>query len=145
MWAVNSSPVPLPTSSQAHIRMLYRLEVPGNINFIGFAFANAHPGFGGSVLESSGYNPSDPLYVLVGYAYDGTWESGKGYRYDIPIPGVGGGILLDTFLYDNQGNKTDLPVPNGILGEHLISSGEIRLIPTVSLWDDQTPTNVLDH
>jgi len=117
-----------------YIRLLYRLQVAGNDDAVGYLDGSTCPGASTSSVLPSGYD--DPLYVLVGYAYAGTWEPGKGYSYDIPLPGVGGGIYLSAFYYDNQGNETDLPIPGAVVGGHVMDVGHIIINPTVNLWDD---------
>ena len=136
----NPSPSPgiqynLPDDHEAYVRVWYRLEITGNPDYIGYESATRHPGYEGSQLEEDGYD--GPLFVLAGYTYEGVWSPGKGYVYNIPIPSSGGGRLIDKNLYDDGGNRTDLELPGGEEGNHIISSDNtIRLIPTVNEWDD---------
>ena len=129
-----------PPTTEAYIKMLYRLEYQGR-DSVGFAVASNCDDYTGSQLDTDNY--LDQLYVLVGYSYDGAWESGKGYRYDIPIPGPGGGILLDTYYYDIYGNPTDLEIPDAVIGEPVLSKRFIILEPEVSPWVDESPSTVI--
>ena len=133
VWDISGIILDPTGTTDKYIKLLYRLQVSGNDDEVGYLDAINCPGYPGSVLPS-GYR--DPLYVLVGYAYAGTWEPGKGYSYDIPLPGVGGGIYLDDFYYDNQGNKTDLPISGAVIGGHVMSVDHIIINPAVALWDD---------
>jgi len=99
MWDITGTTISDPDiNEEAYIRMLYRLEnLSGDI--VGFATAESHDDY--VIGDYDG-----PLYVLVGYAFDANWESAGSYQYDIPIPGTGGGILLDIYYYDNQDKPT---------------------------------------
>jgi hypothetical protein len=126
----------VPGSDEAYVRMLYRAEEinSSNKDFIGYESATTHPNYGTSSLKD---NYTGSLYVLVGYKYASTWVSGKGYEYEIPLPGATGGKLLDEFLYDDQGNQTELPVIGGKVPDDIISSDIfIHLFPIVTDWDD---------
>ena len=137
VWDI-SDPILHPTNLEAHIRLLYRLEVTGNPDRVGYADAQDHDDW--SVFGAS---YTGPLYVMVGYAYDATWESGKGYSYDIPIPGTGGGIYLDEFYYDNEGNRTDLRIPGAVLYGHVLGDN-ISLPADVEDWIDEPSSDVFD-
>ena len=147
-WNTTGTPaVETPKVDESYVRMLYRVEEssPLNVDFIGFKSATTHSGYVGSELEVRGYN--GPLYVLVGYSFSqptNGWEPGKGYHYEIPVPGGTGGRLLDDRLYDNQGNPTTLKVPGGKVPDVIIpaNSDDIRLDPTVTNWDDNTTTAI---
>ena len=133
-----------PTDDQAYIKVFYRVtkDVPGNPGYedlIGYQTAESHLNYETSELKDRGYKGS--LYVLVGFKYNTTWVNGKGYIYDIPLPGKTGGRLLDKYYYDNQGRKTDLEV--GETGTTVVSEdNDIHLIPSVIDWDDQNPIDV---
>ena len=142
MWVVTGSRV-LPGDS-AYIRMLYRLKSPLLEDSIGYEYAQNHPGYTGSALDVS-FGYTGPLYVLAGYTYDGEWQAGKGYNYNIPIPGTGGGILLDKFYYDDQGNQTDVEVENVDVLGHILGTDNMRLIPTVDNWDPDIDSDARDH
>jgi hypothetical protein len=123
---------------------LYRLETAEDKNYIGYEHASDHPYYKGSELELANYD--GPLFVLAGYSYETTWEPGKGYQYNIPMPGDGGGILLDTYLYDDQGKTSDFTYSGGEVGENVITSDEyIHLIPKVIEWDEDDPEDLNDH
>ena len=132
--------VSMPAYTESYVRMLYRLEehkAPVDYNYIGFQSAKSHAGYDESQLKAEGYE--GPLYVLVGYSFSSTWISGKGYVYNIPVPGNTGGRLLDEYLYDEYGRRTDLKTPGGLITDPLIpDDDEIRLYPIVSNWDDNT-------
>ena len=142
-WDFNSGAAPLDTI--AHVRMLYRMEASGKADSIGYATAHTHPShpqYGGTL--TTGY--AGPLYVLVGYGYDGTnWVPGRGYNYEIPIPGSGGGVLLDDCYYDNQARRRpDFPLQGGLrMYSHVLGNDNIKLAPTMTDWDDTT-TPTLD-
>jgi len=138
-WVVTGT-IAAPTN-EAHIKMLYRLQVSGNDDFIGYLHADDHDDYS-TTPSIAGY--TDQLYVLVGFSYAGTWESGKGYSYDIPLPGKGGGIYLDVNYYDNQGNKTDLVIPGAVIGGHVLGIDHITLDPDITNWNNQTSTEVED-
>ena len=97
-WDITGTSISAPGANEAYIRMLYRL-VNATVDIVGFATAALHDDY-----VTGDY--AGPLYVLVGFSFDAIWESGGSYQYDIPIPGTGGGILLDTYYYDNQGAPT---------------------------------------
>ena len=137
VWNTSSTPVNVPATGDAYVKMLYRVEEtsPLNNDFIGFKDASSHLSYPGSALQAKGY--TGPLYVLVGYTYAQTWAPGKGYTYNIPIPGVSGGRLLDECLYDDQANRTDLKVPGGKVPDVVIGGdGYIHLDPIVTPWDE---------
>jgi hypothetical protein len=133
-------------TKEAYVKMLYRVEetaAPENLNFIGFHKASDHPNYDNSELAKTGYD--GPLYVLVGYSYEPAWISGKGYEYNIPIPGSTGGRLLDKNYYDDQGNETDLEVEDIEVPEVIIPDDDyIHLSPIVTDWDDDD-YDVLDQ
>ena len=134
-----------PVKSDSYVRMLYRVEDPTNPDYIGFKNATSHSAYTANTMPIPGY--TGPLFVLVGYSYSSTtdWNAGKGYIYNIPVPGTTGGRLLDEYLYDDHGNKTILKVPGGSVPGVIISSDdEIRLDPTVNAWDDQTPDSIIE-
>jgi len=142
VWPTNVATVELPKSDEAFVQMLYRLENGTNVDFIGFKDASTHGGYATSQLKKDKYEGS--LYVKVGYSFVLDWKQGKGYLYNIPLPGTGG-RLLDDHLYDDKGNRTDLKVPGGKVPETILGSDdEIRLDPTVSDWDDQTIVDIID-
>ena len=127
----------LPEPTDTYIRMLYRTEItnPADAIFIGYDIAEKHPNYAGSNVQSHGY--AGPLYVLVGYSYDGIWEPGKGYQYDIMVPGSTGGILLDQNYWDDHGHRTDLPVEHHKPGDPILSGDEyIHLVPIITDWVD---------
>jgi len=139
VWNTNSAvaTVVAPTTNDAYVKMLYRLEDtnPLENDLIGFKSAVTHKSYSGSALEAKGY--TGPLYVLAGYTYMQNWVPGKGYTYNIPIPGATGGRLIDEYLYDDQANRTDLKVPGGnVPGEIIGGDGYIHLDPIVSNWDE---------
>jgi len=139
----SSTPVVGPLSTEAYVQLVYRWEnydgnSPANlVDQIGFKNANTHPDYAGSALETAGY--TGPLYVKVGYTYTATWEKGKGYQYNIPVPGTSGGRLITDKLIDNEGNETDLKVPGVDETDPILGDEYIHLIPTVTEWDDTTP------
>jgi hypothetical protein len=137
VWSASGNPVVAPTATEAYVRMLYRVEEtsPVDNDYIGYKSAITHPNYAGSATEQAGYK--GPLYVKVGYSYSPSWVAGKGYQYDIPIPGTTGGRLLDENYYDEQGNRTDLEVENLDVPDQIITSDEyIHLKPIVTDWDD---------
>ena len=138
VWDVTSGAGPQP--DEAYIKMLYRLENSFYNDSIGYEFASNHPDYEDSDLEAAGYD--GPLYLLVGYSFDATWVSGTAYSYNIPLPGGGGGILLDTYFYDNQGNQTDLAFDCNLY-DHVFGSS-CKLASAVYDWDYKAPKKSFD-
>ena len=134
LWVVNVGPEDeaRPTNDEAYVRVMYRYEHHQDVNFIGFANAQDHPDIENSVSHKT---YTGPLYVYAVFTYDGAWVKGKGFLYNIPLPGDGGGRLYDPFLYDDKGNRTDLEVPHGEVDKPIITSDQyIHLIPIVTDW-----------
>ena len=134
VWDVTSGPITDPDiAGKAYIRVLYRYENATCTDSIGYAFASNHPTI--KAAQPSGWSSyNEPLYLLVGYTFFAKWKSGESYSYNIPLPGSGGGILLDTYFYDNQGNQTDLEF-NGNLYDHVLDNINCSLSPLVNDWD----------
>ena len=132
-------------NKESHVQLIYRWEEADKSNLktqIGFRHAEDHPDWETSQLKADGYHPQKPLFVKAGFVYTPIWEMGKGYQYNIPLPGSSGGILLDKYYYDENGNVTDLEVDGTEEGEPIFGDGYIHLIPRVTDWDDQTPIDV---
>ena len=143
LWKVTKGVNSTPNDGQAHVRVMYRYELSDDVDYIGFRDASTHPEYATSSLKDRVPAYTGHLYVLAGFTYEGTWVEGKGYLYNIPLPGTGGGRLLDEYLYDEYGNRTDLKYPGGEEGEPVITEDEyIHLIPIVTKWDEQLPENV---
>ena len=138
-WDINSGVIIQPQPNEAYIRLLYRVETADTLNFIGFKDASEHLGYTGSAVDNDGY--TDELYIMVGFAYDSEWLSGKGYTYNIPLPGTGGGIYLDEFYYNYYGKRTDLRIPGAVLYGHVFGDN-ISLPADVDDWIDEPSTDV---
>ena len=142
MWIVpqGTQKADLPEDDEAFVRIMYRYEHNQDKDYIGFRDAQDHPDILNSVTHK---NYDGPLYVKAGFTYSGTWTQGKGYLYEIKLPGAGGGRLLDKMLYDKYGNRTDLEFPGGEPGEPIITADEyIHLIPIVTEWGDDIEEEV---
>ncbi|MDR2911015.1 MAG: fimbrillin family protein [Bacteroidales bacterium] len=146
---ITTSPNTVEPDGKSHVTMMYRLAKAGDDNYIGYADASNHPAYAGSALKTANYTGA--LFVKVGYPFTLDWKEGKGYIYNITLPGSGG-YLLDQNYYDENGNRTDLVVgdedgdnnPDGPkVPEALTGDDYIHLIPVVSTWDDQ-PANALN-
>ena len=150
--------VPLP-GAKTHVVMLYRAEDdryikpggyaasdPVEYNYIGYKDARDHPDYLDSIpgTEHNGYRRG--LYVKVGYSYDPIWLQGKGYHYNIPVPGATGGRLLDDNYYCEHGHRTPLKVRPTKPGQPIIDSDEyIHLTPKVEDWGpdiNQSPEDI---
>ena len=145
VWNTDSkdATVDEPKDDEAFVQLLYRSTYLTDKDFIGFEVADNHGGYATSQLKNDNYH--GPLYVKVGYSLNLDWEEGKGYQYNIPLPGQTGGRLLDDHLYDDKGNRTDLKVPGGKVPETILGDNdEIRLDPTVTNWDDQAIEDIKD-
>ena len=147
-WNTSGNPtdVVAPSATEAYVRMWYRVEEtsPANDDFIGYKSAKTHPDYAGSATETAGYE--GPLYVLVGYSYNSTWIAGKGYQYDIPVPGTTGGRLLNKYYYDEQGHLTDLEVEYIDVPEVILpDDDDIHLNPIITDWDNNTNVNVIEQ
>ena len=129
-----------PGNDEAHVRVMYRYQHNEDENFIGFKNAQNHPNIENSITHKT---YTGPLYVYAVFTYVGTWEEGYGYKYNLPLPGNGGGRLYDDYLYDDKGNRTDLLYPGGEIDKPVITDDDyIHLIPIVTTWDDLNPENV---
>jgi hypothetical protein len=135
-WVPNSD-VP---GSKSHVRVVYRLQKSEEPDYIGYADATRHPDYAGSQAETDNYTGA--LYIVVGYPFTLDWEAGKGYTYNIVLPGETGGILLEDTFFDENGRPTTLEVPNLDPGDMMLGDGYIHLIPEVEDWNDQ-PANDL--
>ena len=144
VWVpATQSPYNLPNPNDAYVQVWYRLEKSDDPNYIGFRSAEDHPAYEDSQAKIDGYK--GPLFVKAGYTYVSKWVDGKGYLYELPMPGKGGGRLLNKYLYDDQGNETDLELPGGEEGGTIITDDdEIHLIPTVVDWDNLSNENLRD-
>ena len=145
MWTVTPKVKSTPANDEAYVRVMYRYELSNDQDYIGFRNAQDHPEWAGSAYAIANPTYNGHLYVKAGFTYEGTWVKGKGYLYNIPLPGDGGGRLLDEYLYDDKGNRTDLKYPGGEEGEPVISTDEyIHLIPIVTDWGTDINENVAD-
>jgi hypothetical protein len=138
IWGAVTIPPALPAANDAYVQMMYRVEnnaAPVNPDYIGYKNATAHPNYAASALAARNY--TGPLFVKVGFIFQAGWLSGKGYTYNIPVPGAGGGRLLDEYYYDDHGNRTDLEVIGTDPGDPILGDGFIHLIPKVTDWDEQ--------
>ncbi|MFI3316424.1 MAG: fimbrillin family protein [Rikenellaceae bacterium] len=123
----------------AHLYVIYRAEDVKGADLIGYEDASSHPD----------YNPDTDsaiadmaLFVMVGYPLgetDFTYESGKGYTYNINIgvENATNGYLIDDYYYDEGGNKTKFEVEGKDIGD-AISDGYINFTVTVNSWEDTT-------
>jgi hypothetical protein len=127
--------------NRAYVRMIYRMEkTSGTItpDYTGYANASHHPDYAGSQAETDGYTGA--LFVAVGYPFTLNWEAGKGYTYNIMLPGTSGGILLESNYYNEAGQKTDLTVKNVTPGDSILGDGYIHLEPEVEEWTETENT-----
>jgi len=132
-----------PANGDAYVRVMYRYELTGDPNYIGFRHAQDHPEWANSDYADKNPTYNGPLYVYAVFSYESTWGKGNGYLYNIPLPGVGGGRLFDENLYDDKGNPTDLKLPGGEEEKPIITTDEfIHLIPIVTDWADDDISNV---
>ncbi|MDR2935762.1 MAG: fimbrillin family protein [Rikenellaceae bacterium] len=146
---ITTNPNTVEPEDKSHVVMVYRLAKTGDENYIGYADASDHPAYAGSALKTENYTGA--LFVKVGYPFTLDWKEGKGYIYNVTLPGSGG-YLLDQNYYDEDGNRTDLVVgdedgdnnPDGPkVPEALTGDDYIHLVPVVDNWDDQ-PANALN-
>jgi hypothetical protein len=140
-WNTSGTPVVVAPTTESYVQLVYRWEnrdaIGAIIDEIGFSDASNHPDYADSQCEKDGY--TGPLFVKVGYSYSPEWVKGKGYQYDIPIPGSTGGRLINNKLIDDKGNETDLTVPGISVPEVIIPSDDfIHLVPKVTEWANET-------
>jgi hypothetical protein len=129
-----------PTSGNlegTHVLMIYRAASATDTHFIGYDNATGHPNYVGSATELADY--TGPLFVMVGYPVTVVWNKGKGYIYNIEIPGTSGGVLISDKYTDINGIPTDLPVEGVNLYEPILGDEFIHLVPKVSDWTDVSP------
>ena len=137
--------------SGGYVCLIYRM----NINdvetpcLVGMDDASAHPDW-----ATKGNNYTGPLFVKVGFPLptDGagnfTWEKGRGYTYNIVL-GIfdsSNGFILDENYYDENGNRTDLPLLEireeyKLPGDPL-NDGKIHFILVVNEWDNDDESEV---
>jgi hypothetical protein len=143
-------PVPNVPAANAYIGLIYRMESIDSDNAIGYKSAKNHPNYAGSALAAKTYE--GPLFVKVGYPFSKpspfTWEKGKGYIYNIYMgtPDASNGYIVDPSYYDDEGNRTDLPVlePDPKNPGEPINPADnvIHFDVKVSDWADTPPINV---
>lgn len=118
----------------AYIESVYRLETGDSENAVGYKDAAQHPNFNES---EHAYLKGTPLFVKVGLPLNTDFElvQGKAYLFNIRLGTIdsSGGILIDSFYYDEKGNRTNLPVMNVDLGEP-INDGKFHFNVDVSPW-----------
>ena len=126
-------------NTETRVEMLYRLE---GETPVGYATADSHPDYDTSDTKNID-NYHGPLYVKVAYPYASEWVQGKGYTYNISLPGATGGYLIAQNYCDEHGDETDLPVeeitvPNSILSVYDV----VRLVPDLENDFNETPNTI---
>lgn len=120
--------------SFAYIESVYRLETEDSDNAVGYKDAALHPNFNES---EHAYLKGTSLFVKVGFPLSSDFEllQGKAYLFNLRLGtrGSSGGILIDSFYYDEKGNRTNLPVINVDLGNP-INDGKFHFNVDVAPW-----------
>ncbi|MGL6178515.1 MAG: fimbrillin family protein [Tannerellaceae bacterium] len=144
---VKTSDVASITPDKAYIGSVYRMTdgVDGNEkDLVGFAKAEDHPNYVGSVAQKNQYTGA--LFVKVGFPLATesdpkfSWIMGKAYTYNIALGQLdsSGGYILDNRYYDDKGNPTDLTIDGKNPGDPVLK-GEIHFHVTVGDWEDANP------
>ena len=151
VWNPTATTPSSPPNGTAYVQLVYRWEKFNQnppvslLDKIGYRYASMHPDWKNSVYsdDSSPLYYDGPLYVKVGYPYAATWVEGKGYQYNIVVPGKSGGYLITDKLIDNKGNEIDLKVPGVNVNDPILGDDEfIHLIPTVTDWQNNPVIDV---
>ena len=149
IWNYNPATPAVPTATEAHVQLMYRWENKNSsgvmVDELGFSTAADHPDFDiidYSIDGKGQVQYEGPLFLKVGFVYTPAWEMGKGYQYNIALPGTSGGNLLDKYYYDEEGNQTPYEVDGIEEGEPVLGDEWIHLIPKVTEWDDQPVKDV---
>lgn len=125
------------TVADAYVGVIYRMSSATDPNVVGYASALSHPNFTlGSLYVG-------PLFAKVGFPFaDGSlvWNKSMGYTYDLLLgtADATNGYYLDTFYYDENGNRTTYPVIGKSVGDP-VSSGYINFTVSLTNWVDQPP------
>jgi hypothetical protein len=106
--------VDAPGTAESYIEANYRVfETDGGEDIVGYTDASNHPGFLTLLdeTEQAALN-GKPLFVKVGYPLGTEWLQSTAYTYVLRLgdPAAGGGQLIDENFYDENGDRTDLPV-----------------------------------
>ncbi|MGL5562845.1 MAG: fimbrillin family protein [Tannerellaceae bacterium] len=144
---VKTSDVASITPDKAYIGSVYRMTdgVDGNEkDLVGFAKAEDHPNYVGSVAQKNQYTGA--LFVKVGFPLATesdpkfSWIRGKAYTNNIALGQLdsSGGYILDNRYYDDKGNPTDLTIDGKNPGDPVLK-GEIHFHVTVGDWEDANP------
>lgn len=131
-------------AANAYMGAIYRIQTAADANAVGYTLANNHPNYGSQTPTIKAALNGKPLFVKVGYPFAPdtlTWDKGKGYTYNICMGTVNAtnGYIVDTFYYDEKGDRTPLTIIGKDKGDP-ISSGKINFIINVTDWNDQTST-----
>ena len=125
------------TVADAYVGVIYRMSSATDSNVVGYASALSHPNFTlGSLYVG-------PLFAKVGFPFaDGSlvWNKSMGYAYDLLLgtADATNGYYIDTFYYDENGNRTAYPVIGKSVGDP-VSSGYINFTVSLTNWVDQPP------
>lgn len=128
------------TVANAYIGVIYRITSPINPNVVGYTTAATHPNY-----VIGGY--AGPLFAKVGFPYAAgnlVWDKAKGYTYNLLLGTLNAtnGYYLDTFYYDEKGNRTNYPIPAGKQVGDPVTDGTINFNVVVTPWADQLPVPV---
>ncbi len=134
----------LATVTGSHIYLIYRAEMGDDKNAIGYEDAANHPNFSSTRDKDLA---GTPLFVKVGYPLgDSTFDlvAGQSYNYDINlgVAGATNGYLIDENYYDEDGNRTELPV-EGLDINDPITSGYINFTVSVEEWTNDSGVDML--
>jgi len=128
--------------SGGYVCLIYRMNTDTCI--VGMDHATQHPDW---TAKGAGY--SGPLFVKAGFplptdaAGNFTWQKGYGYLYNIVLGTYdsSNGYILDENYYDENGDRTDLPLLEireeyKLPGDPL-NDGNIHFILNVVEWDKE--------
>ncbi len=152
--------------SGARVGMIYRLEVTGDVDYIGYQNAGDYPKFTDD--NEHDVAKDDPLFVKVAVPLkttgeDDTWFLGTAYDYTLTMGSnsSNNGYYVSTNYYDKNGNETEFPIyktdpddgddpdstDDDYEGEIVeigdpVTTGEICFDVTVSNWDKGESTSL---
>ncbi len=152
--------------SGSYIEVVYRITDTATdaekADYVGYAegaqYLTDYPAFGGTGGGNTGWEDytglgteggtqyNGALYVKVGFPVTLNWEKGKGYTYNICLGTANStnGYYLDTVYYDENGDKTNVPIigPDNEPVEpgDPVTDGIINFLVDVTGWGTDTET-----
>lgn len=142
-----------PLLSGGRVELFYRMTESNGTDYVGYGDATLHPNY----TAATGLDADDSLFIKIAMPLaaegddTGTWAMGKNYSYLLTLSTTASsnGYYADTVYYDQDGNRTDLPViPVGgdddeeVEVGDLVTTGEICFEITVADWGDPVGTSL---